>query len=429
MKMSNNQEIDNGINMGITSVVSRQRKLEQLILLCFAFFPLTTLFQSVSIFGAINQLLIIFLVICLLLYSFISRIEKGTWIAILVMVANTAIDFAVTTPPYVNINMVAYLPIWCLMFTFFGYAKQYVGQSFKQIQNVVFAICLIWSLVVAVSAFFPSSYYVDTQWGSSRYFASITGNVFRLEPSAAADLAFLAVLVRIGKYDKKIIAALSLVPLYCALFGGSRTYLVVIAVLYIVFLRQLVVNKRNFRVVLCIVAAMFLLAASSTNIAVKISNGFTTSAWYASDPLFQLTSGRSAFWAIDMKEYLSMPLHQQLFGSGFNAIFDINLREYGSELWGHNDFVNLLITNGLVGVAVYLYFAIRCVSSYARDWNGSRWILMLLIVFVWLFNAFFNMAYTYVCASIALAVALTIFSIKNSNSWQYDESVSGKSIT
>lgn len=388
-----------------------QEKLEQLILLCFSVFPLTTLFQSMSIFRAINQLLIVVLVFLLLAYALITRIDKGVWLALLIMAANSLIDFAVTKSPYVSVNMIVYLPVWCLMFTYFAYMKEKIGKRFEQVQTPIFVICVIWSLVVAVSAAFPSSYYVEDTWGSTRYFASITGNVFRLEPSAATALILLAVLARLGKYDRKALALMSLVPLYCAFFGGSRTYLVVIAVLYVVFLRQLIQDKGKFRAILGVGVALFVVAVLSTSIGDKILNGLNTSAWYVTDPLAQLTSGRSEFWAIDMREYFAMPLHQQLFGSGFNEIFEINLREYGRDLWGHNDFVNLLITNGLTGVILYLYFAFRCVLAYAGDWRGAKWILVTLVIFAWLFNAFFNMAYTYMCSAIAFAIALTTCSM------------------
>ncbi len=69
-----------------------------------------------------------------------------------------------------------------------------------------------------------------------------------------------------------------------------------------------------------------------------------------------LGSGRIAFWGIQLKGYLNSSPLELVFGKGFRYISVLTAREYGMEIGGHNDYIELLLGSGLVGLFCFILF-------------------------------------------------------------------------
>ena len=54
------------------------------------------------------------------------------------------------------------------------------ASHFKENERYIEKIVQLWSVIVGISIFMPSSYVINKAWGSGRYFVSITGDSFRL---------------------------------------------------------------------------------------------------------------------------------------------------------------------------------------------------------------------------------------------------------
>ncbi|MFX0195829.1 MAG: O-antigen ligase family protein [Candidatus Hodarchaeota archaeon] len=78
---------------------------------------------------------------------------------------------------------------------------------------------------------------------------------------------------------------------------------------------------------------------------------------YINDPYNyrKLGSGRVGFWEDNIYAFLNSSLSEKLFGRGFRSSTFVTEIEVGA----HNDFVDLLSNNGLVGLALYSWFIIR----------------------------------------------------------------------
>ncbi|TPF93363.1 hypothetical protein BG22_07300 [Bifidobacterium sp. UTBIF-78] len=197
---------------------------------------------------------------------------------------------------------------------------------------------------------------------------------------------------------------MSIFPLYCAFMGYSRTYLGVILLMYVLFMWEFMASKRSFYISLVAggVFAAFIISVSSISSKINsTSHGGYLGFWDT------LTSGRSSFWAHDMLRYSQFGFTNLLFGGGFNKIYEIN-QEIGINIWAHNDFINLLVTNGIVGLVVYLLPLIFLIRNSFVNRVNAPWYIYALLVLQWLINAFFNMEYTYVCAAIATAFAFLL---------------------
>jgi len=69
-----------------------------------------------------------------------------------------------------------------------------------------------------------------------------------------------------------------------------------------------------------------------------------------------LGSGRITFWGIQLKGYLYSPPLELIFGKGFRYISVLTAREYGMEIGGHNDYIELLLGSGLIGLICFIIF-------------------------------------------------------------------------
>ena len=157
--------------------------------------------------------------------------------------------------------------------------------------------------------------------------------------------------------------------------------------------------------VLLLMITVFFGIASVTNIGQKFESAtFDTNDIRVFLNVF--TNGRSEFWMVDWNAFLQGDRFSKLFGHGFSYVYDLNQATIGMRLYAHNDFINILLNFGLIGMLVY--FAVF-VPMVGRIGFRCGMVICLLFTFTWLFNAFFNMIYVYAIAVIGmglLAVAL-----------------------
>ena len=133
-----------------------------------------------------------------------------------------------------------------------------------------------------------------------------------------------------------------------------------------------------------------------------------------------ITSGRSIFWAADIKSFFESSFLTKLFGQGFNSIYEINYKAFGGKVWAHNDFIQCLISHGLIGLVLYIMVMFRIFRTLKKS-NTSLFLCTLVIV-IWLFNAMFNMFYTYFCSILAFPIlTLGILAMKTKREEQIDD--------
>ena len=124
------------------------------------------------------------------------------------------------------------------------------------------------------------------------------------------------------------------------------------------------------------------------------------------------TNGRSEFWTIDFNAFLDGSAFEVLFGHGFSYVYELNQATIGMRLYAHNDFINILLNFGIVGMGLYFAVFIPVLVKTKRE-SGS--LVAFLLSAIWLFNAFFNMIYVYIAAVMALGILATALSYQASS--------------
>lgn len=249
-------------------------------------------------------------------------------------------------------------------------------------------------MTILVSLPLSSSYVYE---GETRGFVSFAGTTFLLCPIAIFAFALMAVQYNLWHKKRYVIAMF--VPSLCIMLGTTRTYLGVLACAWMLFLYTQIKNKKMYFAVVAIAGAVllgvillspikqkFIAASSRTEIGIN--------------PLAAFTSGRSTFWTYDILTMIKNNPIRILFGNGVNYLFKINYAHFGNPLWAHNDFIQIFSDYGVLGLLVYLGMFKMLFKKTFREIKISKMAAMMLIA-IWAFNAFFNMFYTYFCATLS----------------------------
>ncbi len=376
------------------------KKVYMMILMLF---PITTLFQSYL--GIINKLLF-GLVILLQLYILSKdKIKLGHFLIILFLALNHVWALVNTNFPLFSSNDLFYFFFWVIYSIFIVNNMNFVKQFFQKEQNYILLVIKLWTFFVSLSIFLPNSY--NSEAGSiTKYFTSFTDTSFRLAPTALCIMIFtLAAMVF---YDNKKYIIYCAVPLFCFFMGSSRTYLGISMLLFIIIWYMYCPKKSTFYLT---VIPIVIIATSLVSISAMQNK--IESVRYSSDSYFDfwgtITNSRTVFWKSDLEAFVEQNLFKQLFGNGFNFVYEVNKLSVGVYIWGHNDFIQVLTTFGFIGLLTYLYSIRMLFSKITINSKKVPTLLIFLIFGIWLINAFFNMMYTYICAAISLPIlVLTI---------------------
>ena len=202
-------------------------------------FPLTTLFQT--ILPPLNKIFFGLLLFTFLLLYF-NKINLKRIIMFMLAFLIIIYDFFITKGALYNFNELFYFPFCVLFFTYMSENYTKLKDFFIEQKKFVYNVIIIWSFLVFISIFFESSWI--NSWGGTRYFGSLCQGVWRLVPTAVF-IGTLAIATMIFYNNKNGIFFL-LLPLFCIFMSGSRTYMVIGILLFLIAWYYYVKNKTNF---------------------------------------------------------------------------------------------------------------------------------------------------------------------------------------
>lgn len=357
------------------------------------FFKVICLFPIYTVYingGIGNKILFSLTAFLLIRYIIGTGISKWFFMNTVLVLAIYLFSLSQTEFPIANSNMLFYYPF------FFEYSllmisrKRVFEEWVVNHKRYVDTVLIVWTCIVGISIFIPSCYY--TKEAGALYFGSFARTIFRLGPAAVFIQALS--LVGMSYYKNKKYILYMIVPLYCYFMGSSRAYLVVGIALFTIAWYWYGAKKSVFYLTLIPMIAVGGLLILKSSMGSKIA--YTLNDNLYGDFWFRITSSRSLLWERDLNAYNAQNAINRLFGAGIEFCTKV------SGLWAHNDFIEILCSYGLVGVFHYLYTSIKVVGLSNPTRNKRQPILMKMMLYIaWLFNAFFNMHFTYFCCVLA----------------------------
>ena len=372
--------------------------LRKVIIIITCLFPLSTEIQRIvpQLNKAIFALLILFLVI----YFIKNRFkDKRNLIFLIIFFISYLISLFFTSKEQLllNINMAIYLPFMYLFFIFFIENKEELKEDFNSLKTFIFGVIIVYTIILFISIFDGNCYtQIDSGgWGDSEYFISYSEDPNRIGP-ASMFIIILLTLLSVLNYYKKVLPLFVLPQLYVGYSGGSRTYFTLILATTVLFYYIWLDNKKYFWLSIIPLGIIFIIVLYNSSIITKITN-------LSNDP----SNGRFLMWQERLTDYSNFPIINKLFGYG------INRPRYIFNQWSHNDFIEILCCTGIVGLLEYIYFMFIFFKNLLK--KNTSILVILIVIFIWLFNAVFNFFYVYFNAMISFPVLLLVVNKHYSN--------------
>lgn len=376
--------------------------IEKILIYILLLFPMTSLLKVYI--GPLNIIFTVAFLALLFIYYIRHKMKTKQFFLIMYIGFTLLQNIYIWGFNYYENNMLFYFPFLILYFCFFIKNSSDIYAFMRTHKRYVNTMLLIWSVIVLISFFIPSCYAYE---GDTKGFVSFTGTTFLLSPIAIFIFALLTFQYCVCR--KKIYMFALIIPSLCILMGNSRTYIAILMCAWLIFIYIFLKKQRFFIPIMIICGILFVLIVFVSPIKAKFLVASDRVEDLNMDPLAAFTSGRSVFWEYDMNKIFSNdPIHI-IFGNGVNYIFYLNKAKFQNPLWAHNDFIQILSDYGIFGLFIYLYMFKYLISSLInfRQLKAPK-VLLGIVLTMWIFNAFFNMFYTYFCATLSFPFYLLI---------------------
>ncbi|MCI8466461.1 MAG: hypothetical protein HFI63_11535 [Lachnospiraceae bacterium] len=241
-------------------------------------------------------------------------------------------------------------------------------------------IVLINALII-ITGFFLSSCY-NTNWGGKYYVGFAYSNHVL---ACGCCMSMCLALWVIGDIKNDWLKLFVNLPFALAILQcGARTYLVPVLIVYFLTYKLYIKKISSKLILVPFIILVGIYGFIHSGLMDKFINPNSYSRWSGIN-LF--TNGRTVFWLIDLDSYFHSSLSGVLFGNGFGFSYHINSLKYGREIWAHNDFIEVLISTGIIGFTAHMYVLIKnfdCLKKHT--YKLTMWCVILYYVFVAFIN-------------------------------------------
>lgn len=387
-----------------TSIKKKHLGMEMLAV-SLIIIPIGTLINSIPFIGEyINKFLIFFVLSGLFLILF-DKASVTTYLLTVGVIMLTIIDIILTKLPFVHVNEVFYLSIWVIYLNVFYDRGNEIFNVFEKYKKPIIYTIILWNFIVLISLFDVNGYH-------NGFFVSYTGGQHRLCSSALQIIAYVLFLHARLKDNRLYIFLI--VPYITIIISGARTYLGLSLVLFLFIIYKFFKNKiLFFTSIIPLSVFLFIIVINTSIFQQRLElDGYMVQEY---GELAAFTSGRNVFWTIDMQHIMLSNNINKIFGNGFNFIQDVNRIYYGAQIWAHNDYINILGCNGYIGLFLYFVSYFRIFKYRKKLSKRNSFFALIILHFILIFNAFFNMLYTYLSAMLATPFLVYVFFEKQKN--------------
>lgn len=215
-----------------------------------------------------------------------------------------------------------------------------------------------------------------------------------------------------------ILLILYIVPILATIVSGARTPT---GALIIIFLSiRMFKNKSqkssNTLVTLIVTCSIVALSLVFYNYFAKfIFNSVFIQKFTTAAKTSDVSSGRDIFWQICFNSFNNdFNVWQKLFGRGIYYTMLINKKGYNLLIWAHSDFLDILISYGLIVLIFYIVLYVR--FFYKLFVNGKNKIMLCGLFLAFIFLSTFNGIVPYTSfIGVFCYISILLYSLNNLN--------------
>lgn len=358
------------------------------ILICF---PLTSSVGELIPFS-MNQILVLLLVLLIILKEIVDGKTQAAIIFVLLYVLYFTVNgLVLSTELSLNLENCIYWATTILLLIYLWKERNRIAlyNAYQNAQKQMAFSAVVVISINLLGLLFGTNY---EQTGAYKGFMVTSHSMASTMVLAISNMSL---------YKKNIFHIISVTIMTFLLFASqARTFMLPLAVILYFELRQWMPDKIKRRAVIAIAIVSFVLIFPYTSMADKFME--TLHNPYARDWLSGITNFRSTLWEGDIDRFVTENWYLKLFGNGFSYTYQLHEALYGVKLWSHNDFFNLLIATGIIGLFGYVWILLNTIYSLHKD--HKIWWFSFLFVTMIFGTAFFNGFYLYIAVVFSFAV-------------------------
>lgn len=180
---------------------------------------------------------------------------------------------------------------------------------------------------------------------------------------------------------------------------GARTPTgISLVLLCITMIKFIVMNKRYLHIFIPIFIIIIILGMSINNkySIIELSQIPFVEKFTSTIEKGNITNSRGDMQDASMTYYKTTNMKNKILGSGFGFTLKINEYYFNSSIWAHNDFIDILVCGGIIGLFIYMITTISFIVKYKS-------LLFMIIIFT---LAYWNGLYTYYILSSSLPILM-----------------------
>ena len=269
-------------------------------------------------------------------------------------------------------------------------------RCFIKLKKAVFIMLVSIVGLNLIMVLFPSGYsIVDTEtWGLEAYMG-----LYSSPHQAAYRFSMLIVFIVymfLLNYNKLITIIMLFITTFLLFKTGARTP-TLIGIFVIIFLlftkrKELLSISKTYICRYKTAAKIVLPIIGIIMIALLLKSAFVQKIINLSSESFD--SGRSILRNHELKYFIKSNLFNMLFGNPLDTVYNVNHMAIGARIWCHNDFMQILMQFGILGLAAYLYSCGRFVLIQIKEIKSKEtktifYLIVLLFAFVSFYNGLF----------------------------------------
>lgn len=323
--------------------------------------------------------------------------------------------------------------IWCIFISFLNIEHTTLRQSTKYVlgpityvfmkpfmRNIyIYIKCvklfsLSYSIPIVISFFLilnGKTLYYDNFLNNYDRYAGIFINPHNLAHSMLIFIFIFFITIHLNNihtlylncfYKKLYIYIIILLSIYSLYFSVVRTAwfgLIIFLTLYIFY-----INKKMF---ILFITTLIVLIYAFTPVFISIAPQ-TIDSLQGNTDTTQMASGRPSIWMHNIEQFREFPLHNKLAGIGLGA------SAKNKNIWdSHNDFLDVLIQTGIIGMLLLLIFNVMIFVKIVSMSSSVKYVFLSMFISVLIMNVVSNSYISRFNISQMFFMLLTFIEIQN----------------
>ena len=275
-----------------------------------------------------------------------------------------------------------------------------IYNEFENYIDIVLGIIIIYQIVIGV--FFITKQGFLERWGMT-VFVGINGNPHG--NSYVMILMAIVIEIIISKKDNRYLA-LYFIPLLSAFMSGARTPAVVMLGIFLgirCFKNTIRTNLRfSWKGLLIVIGSLIVISIFSDVLVNFALHSSIMDKFSSTSDSGNVLNSRDLIWNGLINEFkYNFSDIERVFGHGIHYSVIINMYNVNSPIWGHSDFIDILISYGMLMLAIYIVMYVR---YFIKLWSiGGNGLLMMVFFLGMILLSIFNGVINYTVFISAIA--------------------------